>query len=125
MQASTMQLNLEDMTGLTGVRAGAWQRWRETGWPDRYAEQWRFTRLSDVEKMNLRPAQNAATVPGTKAISAKLPHNAIVLPFNNGVLDFASLSDLPSGASASQLDGNDTDLAKLAGLEPKSHPISN
>ena len=28
MPASTMQLNLEAVTGLTGVRAGAWQRWQ-------------------------------------------------------------------------------------------------
>ena len=125
MPASTMQLNLESVTGLTGVRAGAWQRWREKGWPDHQAEQWRFTRLSGVEKMDLRPAQNAAAVPGAKAISAKLPDNAVVLSFNNGVLDISGLSDLPPGVSASQLDGNDTDLVKLADLVPQSHPISD
>ena len=87
MPASTMQLDLEALTGLTGVRAGAWQRWKKTGWPDQHSEQWRFTRLSSVEKMNLRPAHNAAAVPGERALSAKLPDNAVVLYFDNGVVD--------------------------------------
>ena len=125
MPASTMQLNLESVTGLTGVRAGAWQRWLKTGWPDHHAEQWRFTRLSSVEKMKLRPAQNAAAAPEAKVISAILPDNAVVLSFSNGVLDMAGLSDLPQGVSASQLDGNETELAKLADLVPQSHPISD
>ena len=113
MPASTMQLDLEALTGLTGVRAGAWQRWKKTGWPDNRAEQWRFTRLSGVEKMDLRPATNAAATIGSKAISAMLPDNAVVLYFDNGVLDVSGLSDLPAGVSASQLDGNDRDLAKV------------
>ena len=125
MPASTMQLDLEASTGLTGVRAGAWQRWKKTGWPDQHSEQWRFTRLSVVEKMNLRPAHNAAAVPGVRALSAKLPDNAVVLYFDNGVVDVAGLSDLPAGVSAIPLDGNDTDLERLADLVPQSHPISN
>ena len=125
MPASTMQLDLEAVNALTGVRAGAWRRWQKTGWPDQHAEQWRFTRLSSVEKMNLRPAHNAAAVPGVKAISAKLPDNAVVLSFDNGVADIAGLSDLPAGVSAIPLDGNDTDLERLANLVPQSHPISN
>jgi Fe-S cluster assembly protein SufD len=125
MPASTMQLDSEAVNALTGVRAGAWRRWRKTGWPDQRAEQWRFTRLSSVEKMNLRPAQNGAAIPGAKAISAKVPDNAVVLSFDNGVADIAGLSDLPAGVSAIPLDGNDTDLERLANLVPQSHPISN
>jgi hypothetical protein len=56
MPASMMQPNLDQLAGLTGVRAGALLRWQATGWPDRRAEQWRFTRLSSVGKMDLRPA---------------------------------------------------------------------
>ena len=41
MPASMMQLSLDGVTGLTGVRAGAQQRWQNTGWPDQRAEQWR------------------------------------------------------------------------------------
>ena len=37
----------------------------------------------------------------------------------------AGLSGLPAGVSANQLDGNDTDLKKLADLVPQSHPISD
>ena len=125
MPASTMQPNLEAVTGLTGVRAGAMQRWLEKGWPDNRAEQWRFTRLSGVEKMDLRPATNAAATIGSKAISAMLPDQAVVLSFSNGVLDISGLSDLPPGVSASQLDGNEMELAKLAGSVPQSHPISD
>ena len=116
--------NLEAVTGLTGVRAGAMQRWLK-GWPDNRAEQWRFTRLSGVEKMDLRPATNAAATIGSKAISAMLPDQAVVLSFSNGVLDISGLSDLPPGVSASQLDGNEMELAKLAGSVPQSHPISD
>lgn len=125
MPVSTMQPNLEAMKGLTGVRAGALQRWHETGWPDHRVEQWRFTRLSSVEKMDLRPAQNAAAASKAQAVSAILPDNAVVLSFSNGVLDMAGLSGLPAGVSANQLDGNDTDLKKLADLVPQSHPISD
>jgi Fe-S cluster assembly protein SufD len=125
MPASTMQPNLEALDKLTGVRAGALQRWQETGWPDHRAEQWRFTRLSSVEKMDFRPAQNAGAAPGAQAISAILPENAVILSFNNGVLDTADLAGLPTGVSASQLDGNDTALARLADLVPQSHPISD
>ena len=73
MPASTMQLDLEALTGLTGVRAGAWQRWKKTGWPDHHSEQWRFTRLSGVEKMDLRPAHNAAAVPGVRPFRQSCP----------------------------------------------------
>ena len=125
MPASTMQPNLETVNGLTGVRAGAWKRWLETGWPDHHAEQWRFTRLSSVEKMDLRPAQNTAAAYKAQAISAILPENAVVLSFSNGVLDTAGLVGLPAGVNASQLDGNDKDLARLANLVPQSHPISD
>ena len=125
MPASTMQPNLDGIIGLTGVRAGAWQRWLETGWPDHRAEQWRFTRLSNVEKMALRPAQNASSASGSKCISAILPDNAVALSFSNGVLDIAGLADLPAGVSASLLDGNDTALSKVADLVPQSHPISD
>ena len=125
MPASTMQPNLDAVSGLTGVRAGAWQRWLETGWPDHRDEQWRFTRLSSVKKMNLRPAQNAGAASEAEAVSAILPDNAVVLSFNNGVLDISGFSDLPPGVSASPLDGNETALEKLADLVPQSHPISD
>ena len=60
MSASTMQPNLDQLAGLTGVRAGALSRWQETGWPHSRVEQWRFTRLASLEKMDLRPASAAA-----------------------------------------------------------------
>ena len=60
MSASTMQPNLDQLAGLTGVRAGALSRWQETGWPNSRVEQWRFTRLASLEKMDLRPASVAA-----------------------------------------------------------------
>ena len=125
MPASTMRPNLDETTRLTGVRAGALKRWQETGWPDHRAEQWRFTRLSSVEKMALRPAQHASPSSGVKCISAILPKNAVVLSFSNGVLDLEGLADMPAGVSASQLDGNEEVLARVANLVPRSHPISD
>jgi Fe-S cluster assembly protein SufD len=123
MPASTMQPNLDQLAGLTGVRAGALLRWRATGWPDRRAEQWRFTRLSSVEKMDLRPAEMAAKQPA--AVAASLPDNAVILSFSNGVLDMAGLAALPGGVTASLLSDNDAALAALAELVPAAHPISN
>ncbi|NDG37621.1 MAG: hypothetical protein EBY34_07885, partial [Alphaproteobacteria bacterium] len=123
MPASTMQPNLDQLAGLTGVRAGALLRWQATGWPDRRAEQWRFTRLSSVEKMDLRPAEMAAMQPA--AVAASLPDNAVILSFSNGVLDMAGLAALPGGVTASLLSDNDAALAALAELVPAAHPISN
>jgi Fe-S cluster assembly protein SufD len=123
MPASKMQPNLDQLAGLTGVRAGALLRWQATGWPDRRAEQWRFTRLSSVEKMDLRPAEMAAKQPA--AVAASLPDNAVILSFSNGVLDMAGLAALPGGVTASLLSDNDAALAALAELVPAAHPISN
>ena len=123
MPASMMQPNLDQLAGLTGVRAGALLRWQATGWPDRRAEQWRFTRLSSVEKMDLRPAEMAAKQPA--AVAASLPDNAVILSFSNGVLDMAGLAALPGGVTASLLSDNDAALAALAELVPAAHPISN
>ena len=124
MSASTMQPNLDHLAGLTGVRAGALTRWQETGWPHSRVEQWRFTRLASLEKMDLRPA-SAAAVTGTGAISADLPENAAILSFSNGVLDVAGLAALPDDVTASFLSENDTALAALAASVPASHPVSD
>ncbi len=123
MPALMMQPNLDQLAGLTGVRAGALLRWQATGWPDRRAEQWRFTRLSSVEKMDLRPAEIAAKQPA--AVAASLPDNAVILSFSNGVLDMAGLAALPGGVTASLLSDNDAALAAVAELVPAAHPISN
>ena len=124
MSASTMQPNLDQLAGLTGVRAAALTRWQETGWPHSRVEQWRFTRLASLEKMDLRPA-SACAAAGTAAISADLPENAVVLSFSNGVLDVAGLAALPDGVTASFLSENDTALAVLAASVPASHPVSD
>ena len=91
MSASMMQPNLAQLAGLPGVRAGALTRWQETGWPNSRVEQWRFTRLASLEKMDLRPAL-AAAVAGAAPISAKVPENSAILSFSNGVLDAAAAS---------------------------------
>ena len=124
MSASTMQPKLDQLAGLTGVRAGALTRWQETGWPHSRVEQWRFTRLASLEKMDLRLA-SAAAVAGSAAISADLPENAAILSFSNGVLDVAGLAALPDDVTASFLSENDTALAALAALVPASHPVSD
>ena len=98
MSALMMQPNLDQLAGLTGVRAGALSRWQETGWPNSRVEQWRFTRLASLEKMDLRPASVAATAKPA-AITAILPENSVILSFSNGVLDVAGLAALPDGVN--------------------------
>ena len=122
MPASTMQPNLDQLRGLTGIRASALTRWQENGWPDRKAESWRFTRLSAIEQMDLRPVflSKSAAV----NLPANMPDDAVVLSFYNGVLNEAGLTALPSGVVAKSLDGNDTTLANFAELVPVDHPVS-
>ena len=125
MPASMMQLSLDGVTGLTGVREGAQRRWQNTGWPDHRAEQWRFTRLSGLQKMDLRFAESVAIKAENREFSAAMPDNAAFLSFSNGVFDQASLDNLPKGVKASQLDGDEVTLLAVAELVPQSHPISD
>ncbi len=125
MPASTMQLNLDAVTGLTGVRASAQQRWQKTGWPDHRTEQWRFTRLTGLQKMDLRLSKIAAAISKVPGISAVVPDNAVVLSFNDGVLDQASLDSLPNSVKASPLEGDDAKLLILSDIVPPLHPISD
>ena len=125
MPASMMQLSLDGVVGLTGVRAGALQRWQNTGWPDHRAEQWRFTRLAELQKTDLRFAESAAIAAEMQVFSPAMPDNAVFLSFSNGVLDLASLDNLPKGVKASQLDGDEATLLALSKLIPQSHPISD
>ena len=77
MPASTMQLDLEALSGLTGVRAGAWQRWKKTGWPDQHSSNGGLRGFPVLKKWNLRPAQTPPRCPECEALSAKLPDNAV------------------------------------------------
>ncbi|MDC1383657.1 Fe-S cluster assembly protein SufD [Candidatus Puniceispirillum sp.] len=125
MPASMMQHSLDGVMGLTGVRAGAQRRWQKTGWPDHRAEQWRFTRLSGLQKVDLRFAESAAITAENQEFSAAMPDNAAFLSFSNGVFDQASLDNLPKGVKASLLDGDEATLLALSELVPQSHPISD
>ena len=123
MPASTMQPNLDQLTGLTGVRANALARWRGQGWPDRKAEAWRFTRLSAIDKMDLRPAMTG----GAAAINvpAELPVGAVVLSYHNGIVDMAGLASLPEGVTATRLEDDDAALGAFSSLVPVDHPVSS
>jgi Fe-S cluster assembly protein SufD len=125
MPASMMQLSLDRVAGLTGVRAGAQQRWQKTGWPDHRVEQWRFTRLSGLQKMDLRLAESAAIATEKQFISAAIPDNAAFLSFSNGIFDQAGLGTLPIGVKVSLLDCDEAALLALSELVPQSHPVSD
>ena len=120
-----MQRSLDRVTGLTGVRADAQQRWQKTGWPDHRAQQWRFTRLSGLQKMDLRFAESTAVPAEKKVTSSAMPDKAVFLSFSNGVLDQSSLETLPKGVKASILDGDEVALLAVSELVPQSHPISD
>jgi len=123
MPASMMQPNLDQLGGLNTIRTEALARWQDTGWPDSRAEAWRFTRLSAINKMDLKPAQQRAVTTG--AVPAHLPENAICLSFDKGVLDHAGLAALPAGVLAKSLDHDEGALAEFAALVPADHPVSN
>lgn len=123
MPGSMMQPDLEQIGTLEGARAAAMARWQLSGWPDQRAESWRFTRLSAIDKMELRPAVDAGSISMSRP--ANLPADAVVLTFQNGVVDIAGLDALPAGVTASALGTNETALNDLAELVPSGHPISN
>ncbi|MEK9760083.1 MAG: hypothetical protein VW472_03485, partial [Candidatus Puniceispirillum sp.] len=62
MPGSMMQPDLGQIGVLQGARAAAMARWQSNGWPDHRAEAWRFTRLSAIDKMELRPAGDAGAM---------------------------------------------------------------
>jgi Fe-S cluster assembly protein SufD len=117
-----MQPNLDQLDGVTGVRAAALARWRESGWPDRKAEAWRFTRLSAIDKMDLRPALAGGAM--VVDLPAALPEGAAVLSFHNGVLDLAGLASLPDGVTATRLEDDEAALGAFSALVPVDHPVS-
>jgi len=123
MPGSMMQPDLGQIGALQGARAAAMARWESNGWPDHRAEAWRFTRLSAIDKMELRPAGDAGPMAVSRPTS--LPANAVVLTFHNGIMDTAGLDALPAEVTASTLDGNEASLDDLAGLVPVGHPVSN
>ena len=138
MLASTMQPNLDQISGLGGARSAALARWQANGWPDAHAESWRFTRLGALVTRDLVPAIDAGennletgdalVRPAAEDISAVATEmNAHVIRFYNGMIDVASLDGLPGGITATH--SLDTDFeaiaADVAGLAPADHPVGN
>ena len=134
MLASTMQPNLDQISGLGGVRGAALARWQASGWPDAKAESWRFTRLGTAVARELAPAIDAGessretgreSEAEITAIATEM--NAHVIRFYNGMLDIRSLDGLPGGISATQsLDADfEAIAAEVAGLAPADHPVGN
>lgn len=134
MLASTMQPNLDQISGLGGVRGAALARWQASGWPDAKAESWRFTRLGTAVARELAPATDAGQTgrefgreSGAEITAIATEMNAHVIRFYNGMLDIRSLDGLPGGISATQsLDADfEAIAAEVAGLAPADHPVGN
>lgn len=134
MLASTMQPNLDQISGLGGVRGAALARWQASGWPDAKAEAWRFTRLGTAVARELAPATDAGQTgrefgreSGAEITAIATEMNAHVIRFYNGMLDIRSLDGLPGGISATQsLDADfEAIAAEVAGLAPADHPVGN
>ena len=134
MSASTMQPNLDQISGLGGVRGAALARWQASGWPDAKAESWRFTRLGTAVARELAPATDAGQTgrelgreSGAEITAIATEMNAHVIRFYNGMLDIRSLDGLPGGISATQsLDADfEAIAAEVAGLAPADHPVGN
>jgi Fe-S cluster assembly protein SufD len=134
MLASTMQPNLDQISGLGGVRGAALARWQASGWPDAKAESWRFTRLGTAVARELAPAIDAGESSretgresGAEITAIATEMNAHVIRFYNGMLDIRSLDGLPGGISATQsLDADfEAIAAEVAELAPTDHPVGN
>ena len=134
MLASTMQPNLDQISGLGGVRGAALARWQASGWPDAKAESWRFTRLGTAVARELAPAIDAGESwretgreSGAEITAIATEMNAHVIRFYNGMLDIRSLDGLPGGITATQsLDADfEAIAAEVAGLAPADHPVGN
>ena len=134
MLASTMQPNLDQISGLGGVRGAALARWQASGWPDAKAESWRFTRLGTAVARDLAPAIDAGESSretgresGAEITAIATEMNAHVIRFYNGMLDIRSLDGLPGGISATQsLDADfEAIAAEVAELAPTDHPVGN
>ena len=130
MLASTMQPNLDQISGLGGVRGAALARWQANGWPDAKTESWRFTRLGTAVARELAPAIDAEQTgreSGAEITAIATEMNAYVIRFYNGMLDIESLDGLPGGITATQnLDADfEAIAAEVAGLAPADHPVGN
>ncbi|MGB2234428.1 MAG: Fe-S cluster assembly protein SufD [Candidatus Puniceispirillum sp.] len=130
MLASTMQPNLDQMTGLGGVRGDALARWQASGWPDANAEAWRFTRLGALGARDLVPAAEAGETGGISAPAISeiaRDMQAHVIRFYNGMLDLGSLAGLPDGIVATHSLETDFDAiaGEVAALAPADHPVGN
>ena len=130
MSASTMQPNLDQMTGLGGVRGDALARWQASGWPDANAEAWRFTRLGALSARDLIPAtldSDAGRESGVAIAAIAADMQAHVIRFYNGMLDLNSLAGLPDGIVATHNLETDFDAiaGEVAALGPADHPVGN
>ncbi|MBT6122513.1 MAG: Fe-S cluster assembly protein SufD [Candidatus Puniceispirillum sp.] len=130
MLASTMQPNLDQLSGLDDVRNAALARWQANGWPDAKAESWRFTRLGAVVARELAPAigmSETAHAPGAEITAIATEMKAHVIRFYNGMLDVRSLDGLPDGMTATHSLNTDFEAitAEVAGLAPVDHPVGN
>ena len=97
MPVSMMQPDLKSMDSVKGVRASALARWQERGWPGPKEEGWRFTRLSSLEKLRLRPADKSHARALPTFSLANVPDDSFVIRFHNGILVQDSLDGAPDG----------------------------
>ena len=125
MPGSMMQPDLSAVTASGGVRGAALARWQETGWPGPRAEAWRYTSLACLSDVDLAPATELAGGLAGHGAAAAAGINAHVIRFENGVVDPAGMSGLPSTVSVATLDGDEAAMARLADLAPAGHPVSD
>jgi Fe-S cluster assembly protein SufD len=100
---------------LARAREAALQRFLQTGLPTPREEDWRYTRLSPLEK-NVFQRMNSNT---TSALPEPLVENSLRLVFNNGRFDTAlSSSAFPDGLNIRPLhDALQTSLPEIAGKD--------
>ena len=123
MQVLMMQPNLKNLETLQGVRAEALMRWQEHGWPGVKDESWKFTRLTSLNKQELRIAESGIVKEYKKNQASDLFVGAHEICFHNGALVDTSLKGLPDGVTVHALD--EKELRDILVLAPQEHPITD
>ena len=125
MLASMMQPDLSDIIVSGPVRTAALNAWKKNGWPGPRVESWRFTKLDRLSARDMSPVSSLCSMKAGDGIAIAHSIEAHVIRVVNGVIDQASLRELPAGIVSGNLREDHDAQDVMMALVPKDHPVSN